>query len=317
MLRYAMRRIAYAIPTLILIAIGVFFMVHLLPGDPVEALVGSEATQEDIEAAKERLGLNESLAVQFGSWVSGMFTGDMGTSYATGRDVSIMIGGALPITVTLAVCALIVCLIIGIPGGIFSAMNKGTLLDKFILGGSLVGISVPSFVMGVLLMLIFAVWLKWFPSSGYVDVFDDPIGGLRALTLPAVSLGLLYAATMARIGRAATLEVVSMDYVDMARASGIPELRVRFRYILKNALIPIITVTGVTFGGLLGGAVVTERVFNLSGIGTLIINSITRRDYPVIQAAVLLCAVIYIVINLLVDILYAAIDPKVHYGDNG
>ena len=227
-----------------------------------------------------------------------------------------MILTSLPVTATLAVAAIIVCLIIGIPAAITSALNKGRLLDKVILSGSLAGISVPIFVLGIVLILIFSVFLRLFPSSGYVPFLENPSQSLKYFVLPALTLGLMYSANIARIGRAATLEVLSMDFVTTARASGISELSVRYKHVLKNALIPILTIVGITFGGLLGGTVVTERVFNLPGIGTLVINAITRRDYPVIQAAVLLVAVTYLVINLLVDLLYAAIDPKVRYGDN-
>lgn len=314
MVSYLIRRIAQVIPILAIVAVGVFLMVHVLPGDPVDALVGQDATPEDIEAARQDFGLDRPLWEQFASWLGRFVQGDFGYSYATGRSVHTMIAGSLPVTVTLASLALLVCLLVGIPGALLAAMNKGRALDRAILGGSLLGISVPSFVLGVLLMLVFAVTLGWFPSSGYSDIAEDPAAGLRSLALPAISLGLMYAANIARIGRAATLEVLSMDYVDMAKASGIGYWSLRFKHILRNALIPILTVVGVTLGGLLGGAVVTEQVFNLSGIGTLIINAITRRDYPVIQATVLLVAVIYLLINLAVDLLYALIDPKVRYG---
>ncbi|MFG1955659.1 ABC transporter permease [Micromonospora sp. NPDC048830] len=315
MLAYVIRRVGQTIPVLALVAIGIFLVVHILPGDPVEALVGQDATQADIDAMRDQYGLNDPLWSQFVSWLGAFVQGDLGTSYATGKHVSSMIGGALPVTITLALAALIVSLVVGIPAALTSGLRKGSLADKAILGGSLVGISMPTFVLGVLLILVFAVWLGWLPASGYVDLAQDPFQGLRAITLPALSLGLMYAANITRIGRAATLEVVPMDYVTMARASGVGFWSLRVKHILRNALIPILTVVGVTFGSLLGGAVVTEKVFNLSGIGSLLINAITRRDYPVIQATVFLISVIYLLINLLVDILYAFVDPKVRYGN--
>lgn len=315
MLNYVIRRLLQAIPVLAIVAVGVFLMVHILPGDPVEAIIGQDASPEDIAAVRERYGLNRPLWEQFISWLGGFVVGDLGLSYATGRPVALMIASSLPVTISLAFSALLVCLAIGIPTALLGGLNRGRFVDKLVLTGSLAGVSMPSFVLGVLLILVFSVSLGWFPSSGYRSFADDPLQAMRYIALPALSLGLVYAANITRIGRAATLEVVSADYVIMARASGIGYWSLRFRHILKNAFIPILTVIGVTLGGLLGGAVVTEHVFNLPGVGTLIINSITRRDYPVIQATVFLIAVIYMVVNLLVDIAYAYINPKVRYGN--
>jgi peptide/nickel transport system permease protein len=314
MVQYIIRRLLQVIPILVLIAVGIFFLVHFLPGDPVEAILGSDATAADIAATQARYGLDRPVVEQFWTWISGFVQGDFGRSYATGRSVTTMITASLPVTATLAICAIVVCLAIGVPAALSAAFNQGRFWDRAVLGGSLVGISVPSFVLGIVLILIFSVLLGLFPSSGYRSLLEDPAEGIRYFALPALSLGLLYSANIARIGRAATLEVLSMDFVTTARASGLSPLSIRYKHVLKNALNPILTITGVTFGGLLGGTIVTEQVFNLPGVGTLILNSITRRDYPVIQAAVLLVAVIYLFINLLVDVLYALVDPKVRYG---
>lgn len=313
MLLYIGKRLLQAIPTLILVAVGVFLLIHLLPGDPVSALAGPDATQQDIADAKARYGLNRPLYVQFVNWIGGMLHGDFGRSYVTGRSVAAMILTAAPVTLTLAVMATLVCLIVGVPSAIGAGLHKGRIADRAILGGSLVGISLPTFVMGIVLILIFSVGLEWFPSSGYVPFTTDPVASVQSYTLPAVSLGLLYAANIARTGRAATLEVLSEDFVTTVRAVGLSEFSTRYRHILRNALNPILSVVGVTLGGLLGGTVVTEKVFNLPGVGTLIVNSITSRDYPVIQATVVLITVIYLVINLIVDILYGVADPRIQH----
>lgn len=314
MLIYTIKRILQAIPVLVVVAIGVFAMAHLLPGNPVEAAAGADASAADIAKMTAKYGFDRPVSEQFLTWVTAFMRGDFGTSFTTGQPVSSMMATTLPVTVTLAVCAIIVCLGIGIPAAVTAALHKGKFLDQLVLSGSLIGISAPIFVLGIVLILVFSVLLGILPSSGYTPLFENPGQSLKFFVLPAFTLGLMYSANLARIGRAATLEVLSMDFVTTARASGISEFSVRYRHVLKNSMIPIVTVVGITFGGLLGGTVVTERVFNLPGVGTMIINAITRRDYPVIQAAVLLVAVSYLVINLLVDILYAAIDPKVRYG---
>lgn len=314
MLLYIVRRLLQAIPILALVSIAVFGLIHVLPGDPVQAMVGTDASLEEIEAVRQQYGLDRPLVEQFFSWITGLLQGDFGTSYITGKGVREMIVASLPVTATLAVLATVVCLLIGVPGAVTAAMNKGRFADRAILGGSLVGISLPSFVLGILLILLFSVTLGWLPSSGYRPFAEYPLESLKSFALPAVSLGLMYAANVARIGRAATLDVLSQDYIVTARAAGLRETSVRYRHALKNALIPILTIVGVNFGALLGGTVVTERVFNLPGVGTLVINSIVRRDYPVIQTTVLLIAVTYIVVNLVVDTVYAAIDPRVRHG---
>lgn len=313
MITYTVRRLLQAIPILVLVAVAVFVLIHALPGDPVQAVAGSEATVAEIEEARKRLGLDRPLLVQFFSWVGGLLSGDFGTSYVTGMPVRDMLVTSLPVTLTLAVGATVVTLLLGIPAAITSAMSKGKARDHGILVGSLVGISVPSFVLGIVLILVFAVELRWFPPSGYQALSSGPTS-LRYFVLPSISLGLLFAANVARVGRAATIDVMSQDYITTARAAMLREVSVRYRHALKNAMIPILTITGVTFGALLGGTVVTERVFNLPGVGTLVIDSIIRRDYPVIQTTVLLIAVTYVVVNLVVDLLYAAFDPRVRHG---
>ncbi|MQA76991.1 MAG: ABC transporter permease subunit [Streptosporangiales bacterium] len=314
MVLYTVRRLLQTIPILALVSVAVFLLIHALPGDPVQAVVGSEATLAEIEDARRRLGLDRPLVEQFFGWLGGLFVGDLGTSYVTGKSVKDMLVTSLPVTMTLAIGATIVTLVLGVPAAISSAMNKGRVRDRSILVGSLVGISVPSFVLGIALILVFSVQLRWLPPSGYRSFGEYPLESLKYFVLPSISLGLLFAANVARVGRAATLDVMSQDYIMTARAAMLRETSVRYRHALKNAMIPILTITGVTFGALLGGTVVTERVFSLPGVGTLVINSITRRDYPVIQTTVLLIAATYIIVNLIVDLLYAAVDPRVRHG---
>lgn len=312
---YIIRRVGQAIPTLVLVAVVVFLLAHVLPGSPVENMVaGTNASQSDIAAMKARYGLDKPLWVQFLTWISGLVQGDFGTSYITGQSVTAMVQHAFPVTATLAVGALIVCVVVGIPLAVTSALNRGRPADHGILMMSLIGVSVPSFVLGIILILVFAVGLGLLPASGYAPVWASGGRGFTYFVLPSVSLGALYAANVARIGRAATLEALSQDYIVTARAAGLAEWSVRYRHALKNAMGPILTIIGVTLGWLLGGTVITERVFNLPGMGTVVINAVTRRDYPVIQTVVMLVAGVYIVINLLVDIGYAALDPRVRLG---
>lgn len=314
-MRYSLQRIGQAVPLLLLVAVLIFGMTRLMPGDPATTILGSDATDADITELQQRLGLDQPLLEQFFTWLLGFIGGDLGKSYITGRPVAGMLGEALPVTLSLAIGGTLVCLLIGIPFALAAGANRKRLPDYGVLTGSLIGISVPSFVLGIVLVLIFAIWLRWLPSQGYVPLFDDPSKAIRHLVLPSLSLGLMNAAIVARIGRASVIEVLGSDYIVTARATRVSRWSFYLRHVLRNALIPIMTVVGLTFGTLIGGAVVTERVFNMQGIGTLVLDAISRRDYPVIQAAIFLVSVSYILINLIIDLLYVVVDPRVRFDD--
>lgn len=315
MVWYAIRRIGQAVPLLLLVAVLIFAMTRLMPGDPATTILGSSATESDIVELQHRLGLDLPVVQQFLNWFLGTLHGDFGKSYITGEPVGAMIVAALPVTLSLAIGGTIVCLLIGIPMALVAGTNKKKLPDYGVLSGSLLGISVPSFVLGIILVLVFAIWLRWLPSQGYVPFLENPGKALRYLILPSISLGLMNAAIVARIGRASVIEVLGSDYIVTARASRVGRVSFYSRHVLRNALIPIMTVVGLTFGSLLGGAVVTERVFNMQGIGTLVLNAISRRDYPIILAAIFLVAVSYLLVNLIIDLLYVVVDPRVRFDD--
>ncbi|MFC0527526.1 ABC transporter permease [Phytohabitans kaempferiae] len=315
MFRYIVKRLLHTIPTLFLLAVGLFILVRVVPGDPVLAMVGENATPEQIEALREQLNLNDPIHTQFLAWLGDLARGDFGNSVQLRRPVTDLITPRIPVTLTLAILATLLTVVLAIPAGVLAAAHKGRAADRLALSASLVGVSVPSFFVGMMLMLVFAVNLRWFPTSGYRPLSEGLWTSLQGFVLPAVTLGALYAAVVTRMSRTSMLEVLSQDYVVTAQASGFGRRRVLYRHALKNALIPIVTVVGLNLGSLLGGSLVTERVFNLPGLGTLLLSSIERRDYPVIQAIVLLVTLTYVVINLIVDIVYAMLDPRVRYAD--
>lgn len=276
-LRYIASRALQAVITLWLVSILVFLLTRIMPGDPADTLAGLDATPQQIRHLRQELGLNSPLTVQYVEWLAGFVRGDFGISYFTSQPVAQVLMKALPVTITLTLGALLFSTIAGIVMAVSAAMHRGGPVDKGVLVGSLVGVSVPTFVLGIVLIVVFSVKLRIVPMSGYTSLLDDPVKGIIAFILPSISLGLLFAANLSRIGRAAMLEVLSEDYITMARALGIRENRVRYRYALKNALIPMITIMGVTLGALMGGSVVTERVFTLPGVGTALINAVTDR----------------------------------------
>ncbi len=311
MLRYAVRRTLALFPALALVAVLTFLVIHIVPGDPAGAMLGTEATPERIAQLRQQLGLDKPLARQFVEWTARALRGDLGQSFYLRQPVTESLLERLPLTLTLATLALAVSLLIGIPAGIVAAVFRNRAADAGVMAVATLGISFPSFWLGLNLIYLFGVVLRWFPTGGYVPLTEHLGAGLRHLCLPAVSLGILQAALIARITRSSMLEVLRQDYVRTARAQGVAELRVILRHALKNAMIPIITVVGLSFGILLGGAVIIETVFTLPGIGRLVINAVVRRDYPVIQGALLLAATSYILVNLAVDLLYAYFDPRI------
>ncbi|WP_243030657.1 nickel ABC transporter permease [Thermus altitudinis] len=305
MLAYALRRLLIAVPTLFGVVLLVFLMVRLAPGDPAVLLAGEFATPETLEAIRARYGLDRPLPEQFLIYLGALLQGDLGESARSRRPVLEEIKTYFPNTVELASAAILVALLTGIPLGILAALRPGSGLDLGVMVLALIGVSMPVFWFGLLAILIFSVQLGWFPVAGK--------GTLAHLVLPAITLGVNATALLARMTRGALLEVLSQDYIRTARAKGLAERVVVFKHALRNALIPVVTVAGLEFGSLLAGAVITETIFAWPGLGQLLVGSILARDYPVVQGAVLLVATTFILVNLLVDLLYAWIDPRVRY----
>lgn len=311
MLRYTFHRLWQSALTLVLASIVVFIGVRLLPGDPATAMAGEEADPAAIAAVKARLGLDQPIVVQYVKFVGNALGGDFGDSVRTGTPVREMIGATLPVTVQLAVYAMLVAVLAGMAFGVVAAVFRGRWPEWLANTFSLFALSVPTFWLGILAVLYLAVQLGWFPASGYVSPFDQPLKGIYYLTLPAVILGMTHAAVVQRQTRASMVETLTADFVRTARAKGLSRRAVVFRYGLRNSLIVVTTIVGLQLGGLIAGAVVTERIFGLPGIGKLTLDSVFTRDYPVIQAVVLVITFAYIAINLVVDLLYTVIDPRV------
>jgi peptide/nickel transport system permease protein len=305
MTAYLLRRILIALPTLLGVVVLVFLMVRLAPGDPAVLLAGEFATPETLEAIRARYGLDRSLPEQFLIYLEALLQGDLGESARSRRPVLEELKTYFPNTLELASAAILVAVLTGIPLGVLAALRPGSGLDLSVMVLALLGVSMPVFWFGLLAILIFSVGLGWFPVAGK--------GTLAHLVLPAITLGINATALLARMTRGTLLEVLSQDYIRTARAKGLAERVVIFKHALRNALIPVVTVVGLEFGTLLSGAVITETIFAWPGLGQLLVGSILARDYPVVQGAVLLVAITFVLINLLVDLLYAAIDPRVRY----
>ncbi|BAD71160.1 MULTISPECIES: nickel ABC transporter permease [Thermus] len=305
MLTYLLRRILIAVPTLLGVVLLVFLMVRLAPGDPAILLAGEFATPETLEAIRTRYGLDRPLPEQFALYLGALLQGDLGESARSRRPVLEELKTYFPNTVVLATAAILVALATGIPLGILAALRQGSWLDLGVMVLALLGVSMPVFWFGLLAILIFSVELGWFPVAGK--------GTLAHLVLPAVTLGINATALLARMTRGTLVEVLSQDYIRTARAKGLAERVVIFKHALRNALIPVVTVAGLEFGSLLAGAVITETIFAWPGLGQLLVGSILSRDYPVVQGAVLLVAFTFTLVNLMVDLLYAWIDPRVRY----
>ncbi len=305
MLQYTLRRVLISIPTLVGVLVIVFMMVRLAPGDPAVLLAGEFASPEVIERARARFGLDRSYPEQFAFFVGGLVQGDLGRSTRTNRLVTDDLADFFPNTLELALAAIVVALIVGIPAGVVSALRPNGPLDFGVTFIALLGVSMPVFWFGLLAILFFSVQLGWFPVAGR--------GTWQHLVLPAITLGLSSTAIIARMTRSSMLEVLNLDFVRTARAKGLPGRNVVLKHALRNALVPVVTVVGLQFGALLAGAVITETVFTWPGIGRLLVDSIRARDYPVVQGAVLLIAVSFVVVNLVVDLVYGFIDPRIRY----
>lgn len=311
--KYISRRIAAALPVFVIVGIVVFLLMHLTPGDPAAIILGPEATPEQVATLRRELGLDRPIWVQFANWFMNLVRGDWGTSIFMEEPVLGAIWQRLGPTVSLTTLALVVQVLMGIPLGIVAAWKKGTILDQLFISVAVLGVSIPSFWFGLILIFVVAVKLGWLPVAGYVPLGQGFWPWLSHLILPATVLGLAGVGLIARMLRDGMIDVLGQDYIRTARAKGVNERLVLMRHALRNAVLPTLTVVGNIVAHLLGGAIVTEQVFALPGIGQLVVDSVARRDYPVIQGAVLFIASVYIAVNLVVDLLYAIVDPRIRY----
>jgi peptide/nickel transport system permease protein len=312
--RYIIYRLLQLIPVMLLVSIFVFSFTHALPGDVIDALAGeAEAHDPAVRAALEKeLGLDKPIYVQYFVWLKKIVLhGDFGKSITTRRSIGVEVFKRIPATVYLAVVAVIISLLIAVPLGTIAALKHRSLVDYMVTTAAVAGVSIPQFWFAILCVLFFALYLGWLPASEYVNPFDNPWLGLKHLALPAAALGVRLAAITTRLTRASMLDEIRRDYVDTARSLGLPEWKVIFKYTLRNALIPTVTIAGLQFAGLLGGTVVIEAIFSWPGIGLTLLDAINSRDYPMIQATVLILAAVYVVVNLLVDVTYRLLNPRI------
>jgi len=313
MLGYLLRRVLAAIPVMGVVALFVFLLLRLTPGDPAAILAGDNATPEQLERIRISLGLNQPLYTQFFTWVGSLLRGDLGTSLSSNQPVLKLIGQRIEPSIAVAIATIVLSVVIAVPLGVVAAWKRGTWIDRFVMGLSVVGFSVPVFVIGYVLIQIFAIDLRWLPVQGYRSIGNGFGPFFERLILPTVSLSFIYVALIARMTRASMLDVLSEDYVRTARAKGIGEAGVLLRHGLRNAAVPVITVIGTGFALLISGVVVTESVFNLPGIGRLTVDAVLSRDYPVIQGLILLTSAVYLGVNLMIDVAYTLLDPRIRY----
>ena len=313
MYAYIVKRILATIPVMMVVAVFVFGLLHLTPGDPAAIIAGDYASPSDIEGIREKLGLNEPIPVQFYTWVKSVAQGDLGVSIFSNLPVTKLIGQRIEPTLMLSLFTIIIAISVAIPLGVLAAWKSRTFIDRFAMIFAVLGFSVPVFVIGYILMYVFAIQLKWLPVQGYKHLADGLLPCLRSLVLPSIALGVVYIALIARITRASVMEVLAEDYIRTAKAKGLSSRVVLIRHALKNAAVPIITIIGVGIALLIGGVVVTESVFNIPGLGRLTVDAILHRDYPVIQAIIILFSGVYVLVNLLVDLSYVFLDPRIRY----
>ncbi len=314
MLAYIIRRLVLVIPTLIGVAVAVFFLIRVMPGDVVVVKLradGAQVTEETIQAERKRLGLDKPIAAQFVDYMVGLAKLDLGKSLWTGESVGREIAIRFPVTFQVSIMATLIAVMIAIPLGTLAAIYRDTWVDNVIRVVAVSGLAIPGFWLGMLIILGLLAFFNWLPKIGYVSIFEDPITNLSALIWPALSVGYRYAAVVTRLMRSALLEVMREDYIRTARAKGVYQSLVIRRHAVRNALLPVVTVIGLEFAFLLGGLVVTEQVFNLNGIGKLFVDAAMRGDFTLIQGLVLLIATVFVIVNLLIDILYAFLDPRI------
>lgn len=317
MRQYALKRIALIIPTVLLVSIIVFTVMRLLPGDPALVILSegdASFTQEELEDLRRQLGTDRPIVVQYGDWIYGLVQGDLGTSiWRSGQPVTKLVGDRVFRTLELAVLAIIIAVVFAVPLGVISAIKPDSVIDYFSRIIALVGISIPTFFAGLLVVLVLSRGFGWLPPLGYADLWDDPWKNLQQMFLPALALGFYDMAFIARVTRSSMMEIIREDYMRTARAKGLAERIVLVRHGLKNAVLPILTISGWQFGRLFGGTVIIESIFKVPGIGTLLIETVFQRDFPTIQAIIIVVAVSIVIINLLVDLLYGLLDPRIRY----
>lgn len=313
MLAYVVRRLLATIPVMAIVALFVFSLLYIAPGDPAAVIAGDQATPADVERIRQSLGLDRPFLVQFWDWLGRLAQADLGRSIFTNLPVTTMIAQRIEPTLSLMAVTLTLSVLIAVPIGVLAAWKAGSWIDRAVMAFAVFGFSVPVFVVGYLLAFVFALQLEWLPVQGYTPLARGVWPWLENLVLPAIALGCVYIALIARITRATMLEVLAQDYIRTARAKGLGQRTVLFLHALKNAAVPIVTVIGIGIALLIGGAVVTESVFAIPGLGRLTVDAILRRDYPVIQGVVLLFSFVYVLVNLVIDLLYTVLDPRIRY----
>ena len=311
--RFILRRLLQTIPVMLVVAVFIFLMLRLTPSDPAAIIAGDNATAEQVAQIRSQLGLDQPMLQQFVIWIGKVFRGDFGESFFFKKTVAELIGERIEPTLSLAFFTIIIAILVAVPLGVLAAHRQGTWVDRLVMGFSVLGFSVPTFVVGYLLIYVFAVWLNWLPVQGYQHISEGIWGWAERLILPALTLSVIYVALIARMTRASVLEVLSEDYIRTARAKGQIERKVLFRHALRNAAVPIVTVIGLGIALLIGGVVVTESLFTIPGLGRLTVDAVLARDYPTIQAVILLFSFVYVMINLAVDLLYTLLDPRIRY----
>ncbi|WP_028986460.1 ABC transporter permease [Thermicanus aegyptius] len=314
MLVFLFRRLLLAIPVVLLVTVMVFSLLHMLPGDPATVILGQEATPEAVEALREELGLNKPIILQYLYWLGGVLQGNLGRSLVDHTPVSDLILQRLPATLELTIGTFIVAILIAVPTGILSATRPGSWADYLSTTFALGGMSIPHFWLGMMFIVLFAVRLGWLPASGYVPFFENPVANLAAMIMPMVATGLRESAILMRMIRSSLLEVMQADYIRTAYSKGLKDRAVILHHAFKNALVPVVTTSGLIVAGLLGGLVITESIFSIPGFGRLIVESIYNRDFVTVQGAILVSALLVVVVNLVVDLLYAVIDPRIKVG---
>jgi len=313
MFGYILRRLVSAIPVLAIVAVLVFLMLRFTPGDPAAVIAGDNATSEQIALIRNRLGLDQPILTQFSIWAGNLLTGNLGESFFFKKTIAELIASRIEPTLSLAFATMLIAVVVAIPLGVLAAYKHGSWIDRIVMGFSVLGFSVPVFVIGYLMIYVFAIMLGWFPVQGYQPLSQGFGGYVQRLVLPSLTLSVIYIALIARMTRASVLEVLNEDYIRTARAKGQVERKILFRHALKNAAVPIVTVVGIGIALLIGGVVVTESVFAIPGLGRLTVDAVLARDYPTIQAVILLFSGVYVGINLLIDLAYSLFDPRIRY----
>jgi len=313
MLGYILRRLLQTIPVMLVVAIFIFLMLRLTPSDPAAIIAGDNANAEQVAQIRSQLGLDQPMLQQFVIWIGKVLTGDLGESFFFKKTVAALVGERIEPTLSLAFFTIMIAVLVAVPLGVLAAHRQDTWIDRLVMGFSVLGVSLQEFVIGYLLIYVFAIWLNWLPVQGYQRIGEGVLGWAQRLILPSMTLSVIYIALIARMTRASVLEVLSEDYIRTARAKGQIERKVLFRHALRNAAVPIVTVIGLGIALLIGGVVVTESLFTIPGLGRLTVDAVLARDYPTIQAVILLFSFVYVMINLAVDLIYTLLDPRIRY----